>query len=88
VKARLLRLAGHRGTREGVIVITAQQHRTQHRNREDALARLLELIKEAARPPPPPRKKTRPTLASKVRRLQGKSLRSTIKRGRGRPDMD
>ena len=88
VKARLLRLAGLRATREGVIVITAQQHRTQHRNREDALARLLQLIKEAARPPPPPRKKTRPTLASKVRRLQGKALRSTIKRGRGRPDMD
>jgi len=87
VKRRLLRLAGHRATRDGVIVITAQQYRTQHRNREDALARLVELIQEAARPPPPPRRKTRPTLASKERRLEGKARRSTVKQGRGKPDL-
>jgi ribosome-associated protein len=86
VRARLERLAGRRLTKDGVIVITAQRHRTQERNRADALERLLTLIREAAAPPPPPRRKTKPTLGSKLRRLEGKKLRSQIKTLRGRPE--
>ncbi|MCO6418682.1 aminoacyl-tRNA hydrolase [Siccirubricoccus sp. KC 17139] len=85
VRPRLERLAGHRLTQDGVIVITAQRFRMRERNREDALERLLALIREAATPPPPPRRPTRPTKASKVRRLEGKSRRAEVKRGRGRP---
>ena len=85
VRARLERLAGHRLTQDGVIIITAQRFRMRERNREDALERLLALIREAAVPPPPPRRPTRPTKASKVRRLEGKSRRAEVKRGRGRP---
>ncbi len=83
VRARLLQLAGRRATKAGVVVIHAQRWRTQERNRADALERLLELIREAAAPPPPPRRKTRPTLASKERRLTGKKLRSGVKALRG-----
>ena len=75
VKARLERLGGSRVTKEGVLVLVAQRFREQARNRQDALDRLLELIRKAAEPPPPPRKRTRPTRASKERRLQGKSRR-------------
>jgi ribosome-associated protein len=88
VRARLERLAGHRLTNDGVIVITAQRHRTRERNRVDALERLLELIREAAVPPPPKRRPTRPTRGSKERRLDGKAQRSDIKKMRGRPDGD
>ena len=88
VRARLEKLAGHRLTNDGVLVITAQRHRTQDRNRQDALERLLTLIREAAVPPPPPRRATRPTLGSKKRRLEGKTIRGEIKRNRGRPDSD
>jgi len=59
-------------------------HRSQERNRAEALERLVELVRQAAAPPPPPRKKTRPTLASKTRRLEAKSRRSGVKAGRGR----
>src|SRR3954471_19086014 len=76
VRARLERLAGKRLTNDGVLVITAQRHRTQERNRDDALNRLVELIREAATPPTP-RRPTKPTKASKERRLQGKKRRST-----------
>ena len=85
VRRRLERLAGHRLTAEGVIVITAQRFRTRERNREDALERLLALIREAATPPPPPRRPTKPTLGSKTRRLDGKSRRGEVKRLRGKP---
>ena len=88
VRARLERLAGRRLTQDGVIVITAQRHRTRERNRVDALERLLELIREAATPPPPTRRATRPTRGSKERRLEGKSQRSDVKRLRGRPAGD
>lgn len=88
VRERLLRLGGRRVTKEGVLVITAQRHRTQERNREDARERLLALIREAATPPPPPRRPTRPTLGSKVRRLEGKAKRGDVKRLRGRPATD
>ena len=86
VRQRLMRLAGRRLTKDGEIVITAQRHRTRERNRDDALERLLELIRKAAEPPPPPRRPTRPTLGSKKRRLEGKTRRGDIKRLRGRPD--
>ncbi len=69
-------------------MLSAQRFRTQDRNRQDALQRLIELIARAAEPPPPPRKKTRPTLASKRRRLEGKVRRGQVKAMRGRPDPD
>jgi ribosome-associated protein len=78
VSIRLQRLAGKRLTKDGVLVLIAQSHRTQERNREDALERLLELIREAAIRPVQ-RRPTRPTKASKVRRLEGKKRRSDIK---------
>jgi ribosome-associated protein len=84
VAVRLMRLAGRRLTQDGVLVLTAQQFRTQERNRADALERLLDLIREAAEPPPPPRKKTKPTKASKERRLQAKTQRSGVKAMRGK----
>lgn len=85
VSARLQKLAGSRLTLDGVIVILAQRFRTQDMNRQDALERLLGLIRKAAEPPPPPRKKTRPTYASKLKRLEGKNRRSGVKAMRGRP---
>jgi ribosome-associated protein len=88
VRERLLRLAGHRATRDGVVVITAQRHRTQQRNRDDALERLIALIREAAIPPPPPRRPTKPTLGSKKRRLDGKTRRADVKQMRGKPVAD
>lgn len=88
VRARLVRLAGRRLTQDGVLVITAQRHRTQERNREDALARLVELIRQATERPKP-RRATKPTLASKKRRLESKSKRSNIKRLRvAKPGLD
>lgn len=82
-KQRLLAQADQRISDAGVIVIKAQEHRTQARNREEALDRLLELVLAAAKAP---RKRvaTRPTRASQQRRLEGKSRRSTIKSGRGK----
>ena len=82
VAVRLMRLAGRRLTVDGVIVISAQRFRTQDRNRADARERLAELVAEAA-VPPTPRRATRPTLASKKRRLDDKSKRSATKRLRG-----
>ena len=78
VRARLERLAGRRLTREGVLIITAQRHRTQERNRADARERLIDLVREAATPPVP-RRPTRPTRASRERRIESKKRRSTIK---------
>ncbi len=88
VRARLYKLAGNRLTLDGVLVILAQEHRSQEMNRQAAMERLLELIRKAAEPPPPPRKKTKPTYASKLRRLEGKSKRSGVKAMRGRPKGD
>jgi ribosome-associated protein len=81
VRAKLLRLAGARATASGTIVITADRFRSQSRNRADALERLVELIRDAARPVKP-RRATRPTRGSKERRLQEKKHRGDIKRGR------
>ena len=88
VQAKLERLAGSRLTKDGVLVLTAQRYRDQPRNRQDALDKLLALIREAAAPPPPKRRPTKPTLGSKVRRLDGKTRRSGIKAGRGRPSAE
>ena len=85
VRLRLERLAGRRLTKDGVLVIAAQRHRTRERNREDAMERLLTLIREAAAPPPPVRRPTRPTRGSKERRLEEKTRRSEVKLSRGRP---
>jgi ribosome-associated protein len=79
VRQRLRRLAGHRLTADGVIVITAARFRTQARNREDARERLAELIRQAAQPPPKPRRPTKPTFASKMRLRESKRRRSTVK---------
>jgi ribosome-associated protein len=88
VRARLERLAGRRLTNEGVLVITAQRHRSQERNREQALAALVALIRRAA-VPPVPRRATRPTRASRERRLEGKAHRAGVKRGRtGRVEVE
>jgi ribosome-associated protein len=86
VRERLERLAGRRLTKDGVIVISAQRHRTRERNRVDALDRLLDLIREAATPLPPPRRPTKPSYGAKQRRLDGKSERSETKRLRGKPE--
>ena len=85
--ARLVRLAGQRMTKDGVIVIHAQRFRTQQRNRSDAIERLLELLHEAMIRPVP-RRATRPTFASKQRRLEGKKRRGDIKARRGSRGFD
>jgi ribosome-associated protein len=88
VRTRLERLAGSRLTRAGVLVITAQRHRTQERNRQDARDRLVELIRRAA-VAPIPRRATRPTAGSRERRIESKKHRSSIKGLRGRkPSLD
>lgn len=79
VRRRLTRISGRKMTDEGVLVITARRFRNQAANREDAIARLVALIKKAAEKPRP-RKKTTPTAASKERRLQDKRHRGRIKR--------
>ena len=83
VKSRLLGLRDQRITREGVLVIKAQQHRSLERNREEAIARLHELVARAAHVPKA-RRPTRPTRSSKARRLEGKIRRGEVKRLRGR----
>lgn len=81
-RARLIRLAGQRMTKDGVIVIHAQRYRTQERNRADAIDRLIELLREAL-VRPTPRRPTKPTFGSKQRRLEGKKRRGDIKARRG-----
>ena len=86
-RERLARLAGRRMTREGVVVIQANRFRAQERNRADAMERLLELLRQAAERPVT-RRATRPTLASKVRRLDAKKVRSSNKAMRRSPGVD
>ena len=87
VKARLKRLAGRRWTQDGAVIIQADQYRSQARNREDALERLIALIAQAAERPKR-RIATRPTLASKRRRMDSKTRRGQVKSLRGRPEND
>lgn len=87
VAHRLMRLAGRRLTRDGVIVITAERYRSQQRNREDALRRLLDLVRRAAQRPTP-RRDTQPTRASRRRRIEAKKARGVVKRLRARPIAD
>jgi len=88
VRARLEHLAGNRLTRDGVLVIDAHRHRTQARNRQDARARLVDLIRRAA-VAPRPRRATKPTAGSRERRLESKKRRATTKGLRqGKPAFD
>jgi ribosome-associated protein len=87
VRDRLERLAGARLTRDGVLVITAQSHRTQGRNRQDALDRLIDLIRRAAIAPRL-RRPTKPTKASRERRVEAKKHRAGLKLRRTRPAFD
>ncbi len=90
VRTRLIRLAGRRITQDGILIIEARQFRTQEQNREDAIERLVELIRKATEKPRP-RKKTKPSLAAKERRIESKKQRGRVKKLRGRgafPDTD
>jgi ribosome-associated protein len=79
VRERLIRLAGKRVSRLGVLILDARRYRTQERNRQDAIERLIHWIKRAAEKPKP-RRKTQPTMASKKRRLNDKRRRGDTKR--------
>jgi ribosome-associated protein len=87
MRARLRALAGSRLTADGVLLIDAREHRTQAQNRAEARARLLALLRQAATPPRK-RRKTRPTAASKQRRIEGKRRRADTKQRRGRVTTD
>tara|TARA_R110002167_G_scaffold1258_5_gene5366 strand:- start:826 stop:1251 length:426 start_codon:yes stop_codon:yes gene_type:complete len=87
IKSRAAELAGSRLTKSGEILIQAERFRTQEQNRDDARARLLELLKKASQRPKF-RKPTRPTLASKKRRLEHKARRGTVKQARKKPNFD
>ncbi len=87
VKERLLKLAGARLTRDGIIVLRSESTRSQLVNREEVRARLFELIREAEIRPKR-RRPTKPTKASQKRRIEGKLRRSTVKEGRGRGNPD
>jgi len=85
VKNRLFKIAGKRVSSEGILIIDARRHRSQSKNREDALNRLRELIIKSLAVPKP-RRKTKPTLASKEKRLRDKKARSKIKQSRKPPE--
>ena len=87
IKARLLALADQRISADGVVVIKAQDHRSQPMNRADALARLQALVDLAAHVAKP-RRATKPSWGSKQRRLSGKAMRGEVKSGRGKPHLD
>ncbi len=89
IAVRLMKLAGRRLTKDGVVVIAADRHRSQEMNRADAIERMTAMIREAARPPPPKRRPTKPTKGSIERRLKEKTARSGVKKLRGaRPSQD
>ena len=83
IKERLLALSDSRITQDGVLVLKAQQHRTQEMNRLDALARLQQIV-DGVSNPPKARRATRPTYGSRQRRLESKSQRSATKESRGK----
>ena len=88
VKQRLIKLGGRRVTQDGVLILFVQTHRTQEMNRKAAEARFVELLQKAAEPPPPPRVATKPTKGAVRRRLVAKTIRSTVKANRQRPEDD
>ncbi len=89
IAVRLMKLAGRKLTKDGVIVLSADRFRSQEQNREDAIARLVAMIRDAAKPPPPKRRPTKPTKGAVERRLKSKTVRSGVKKLRGgRTDMD
>jgi ribosome-associated protein len=79
VRDRLFNIAGRKITKDGVLVIKAARHRTQEQNRKDAIERLADLVRKAAVPPPKPRKETRPSRASRERRIESKRRKSGVK---------
>jgi ribosome-associated protein len=81
VRTRLIRLAGRRLTQDGILIIEARQFRTQERNREDAISRLVALVRQAAEKPKQ-RKKTKPSRAAKERRIEIKKRRGEVKKTR------
>jgi len=83
VKLRLLELPDHRVSKDGVVIIKAQSHRSQEKNKADAVQRLHELVAQAAQVPEP-RRPTRPSRISQRKRLQGKAQRGEIKSMRGK----
>ena len=87
VRTRMMMLGGRRVTKEGVLVLDGRRFRTQERNRDDVRARLFELIRQAAAIPRK-RVKTRPTKASRQRRIDSKIVRSRLKRNRAKPGLD
>jgi ribosome-associated protein len=87
IKARLIQLGGSRMTDDGVLLIEARRYRTQDQNRTDALQRLIDLLHKASQEPEK-RLPTRPTLASRVRRMEKKKHRSQLKQSRGHSDFD
>ncbi len=87
VRTRLMRLAGRRITRDGILVIEARRHRTQEQNREDAVARFVELVREALKKPKP-RKKTKPSRASQEHRIASKKRKGEAKKLRGKGFLD
>jgi ribosome-associated protein len=84
VKQRLVKLAGRRLTAQGILMLEAKQYRSQERNRQAALERLVRLVRQAVEPPKP-RHKTKPTRAANMRRLETKRMRGEIKRLRREP---
>jgi ribosome-associated protein len=89
IAVRLMKLAGRKLTKDGVIVLSADRFRSQEQNREDAVQRLVTMIREAAKPPPPKRRPTKPTRGAVERRLTSKAVRSGVKKLRGgRADME
>jgi ribosome-associated protein len=89
IALRLMKLSGRRLTKDGVLVLTSDRHRSQEMNRQDVMERFLQMAREAAKPPPPKRRATKPTKASVERRIKAKVSRGGVKKLRaGKPQMD
>ncbi len=89
IALRLMKLAGRRLTKEGVLVLQSDRHRSQEMNRQDVIDRFVAMVREAARPPPPKRRATKPTKGSVERRLKEKAGRGGVKKLRsGRIERD
>ena len=86
--AKVEKLAGHRLTTAGDILIQATKYRSQEKNRDDAKKRLVDLIKQAAKPPPPKRRPTKPSFNAKKKRMDSKTKRGSVKKLRGRVSDD